>query len=159
MTVGLTKTMANPTKFTDARKCRYLAGLVKTGTVGGACKHAKITRETVRLHRDSDEAFAAAELQAREDHVDLIEAEIKRRAMDGIVKPFFYQGERVDDGKIREFSDVLLLAYAKRHIAAYRDRATIDHNVTGGVLVIGGGENDAENWPSSAAISEAGKKP
>jgi hypothetical protein len=113
----------------------------------------------VRLHRESDEAFAAAELQANEDHKDLIEAEIKRRAMDGIVKPFFYQGERVDDGKIREFSDVLLLAYAKRHIAAYRDRATIDHNVTGGVLVIGGGENDAENWAGATAISQAGKKP
>jgi len=141
--------MANPWKFTAAAKLRYLEAIVKHGTVGAGCRAAGVTRETVNQHRDSDEAFAIAEQDANIDHDELVvETEIKRRGIDGIKKAVFYEGRRVDKGKVLEYSDTMLQLYARARMSKYRDRQTIDHNMAGGVLVLSGGE-DAETWASS----------
>ena len=147
---SFTKILGKEGKFDEVRKRRYLEAMMETGEVETSCVRAGVSRVTVNNHRDKDEAFAAAEQEAYVVFKALvIEAEMKRRSIDGIIKPVFYMGERVDGGKIREFSDMLLIAYAKRHEPAYRDRQTIDHNVTGGVLVLGGGEKNAEDWAAT----------
>ncbi|RKZ20174.1 hypothetical protein DRQ50_00010 [bacterium] len=78
------------------------------------------------------------------DYRENIEEEIKRRAMDGVDTPVFYKGELVATQK--QYSDRLLELHAKRHIGAYRDKHTVDHNVTGGVLVVPGMAETSEDW-------------
>lgn len=141
--------MAAPEKFDEERRRTFLDALSACGILGDAAKKARISREAVRIHRESDEAFNKRVIEALEDYGDAVEREFQRRALEGIVKPFFYQGKRIDRGKIREYSDALLLAALKRRKPEYRDRATIDHNVAGGVLVVGGKKKDLEAWIAS----------
>ena len=134
-----------PVKFDMRGKELYLEKLQETGNFASACAHANISDETVRLHREADREFALAEERARRLFVDACEREAIRRGRDGVEKPVFYQGKRVDDSKIREYSDTLLLAVLKKHDPGYRDRATVDMNLSGGVLVIGS-EKSLEEW-------------
>jgi hypothetical protein len=145
--------MAYQTKFTGAAKKRYLRQLARTNNVDSACASAGVTRETVRVHR-SDPLFKQDEEDARQAFCDTLEAEAVRRGRDGIFKPVFYQGERVDNDEVREYSDVILLALLKRHIPEYRDRSTVDHNIPCGVLIVAG-RKSTDEW----AAQDAGAKP
>ncbi len=93
------------------KKKMFLAAYCEVGTVTKAAKIAGITRHTHYdwLANDTDYPawFTKAEQQANEK----IEAEIKRRAVDGVLKPVFYQGKIV--GHVKEYSDNLLMFYAK----------------------------------------------
>jgi hypothetical protein len=151
--------MGFPAKFTERRRDAFLKALSACGIIGDAAKKSGITRKTVREHRDEDEDFERRVQDALEDYGDAVEREFQRRAVEGTVKPFFYQGKRVDRGKIREYSDALLLAALKRRKPEYRDRATIDHNVAGGVLVVGGKKKDLEDWIASGERANPIDKP
>jgi len=107
--------------FTQTVKETYLATLSKTGTVAESCRAAQITRETVREHREKYPDFAIAEARAMDDYRDLmIEAEIRRRGIEGIEEPVFDK-EGNQSGTRTKYSDTLLIFHAKRHIPEYRD--------------------------------------
>src|SRR5205807_601275 len=58
-----------------------------------------------------------------------IEAEIRRRAMEGWDEPVYQQGARV--GTVRKYSDTLLIFYAKRRMPEYREKQALDVNNVG----------------------------
>ena len=102
----------------------FLAQLRLTGVVTQACDAAQIARHAVYDRRQNDPDFAKAWDEAREMAADRLEQEAVRRAVDGINKPVFYQGEIV--GFEKEYSDtllVLLLKAAKPD--KYRERSDI----------------------------------
>lgn len=77
-------------------------------TVSRACQEAGISMPTlVNWRRDSEE-FDKKIKTAIEIGTDYIEDEMRRRAVDGVDRPVFQQGECV--GFIREYSDSLLQA-------------------------------------------------
>jgi hypothetical protein len=70
---------------------------------------------------------------------------VHSRAICGTEEPVYYKGAVV--GYIRKYSDRLLELHAKRHCPEYRDKSTMDVNVSGGVLVVGNtGNVDKEKW-------------
>lgn len=110
------------------QKKMFLAAYGEVGTVTRAAQIAGVVRETHYRWLDNDknypEQFARAERQAHEK----IEAEIKRRAIDGVLKPVFYQGAIV--GHVKEYSDNLLMFYAKGAMPEkYKERVSNEINL------------------------------
>jgi len=83
--------------------------------------------------KESDE-LRDRKLDALKGYCELIDAEIHRRAIDGVDKGVYFKGSRVDTEKV--FSDRLLEMLAKANDPKYRDHLNVDANVKAGVLVI-----------------------
>ena len=85
----------------------FLQALLETGSVILSRKKVDVDKCTLYMHRDKYPDFKAAWDEAMDEAVDLLEQEAMRRAVEGVDKPVFYQGELV--GHIREYSDALLM--------------------------------------------------
>jgi hypothetical protein len=110
----------------------FLAAYAKCGNITRAAALAKVARSR---HYEwlSDPDYEAAFAAAGEEACDLLEAEARRRAVDGIEEPVVYQGElsvrRDSLGRrtahpltIRRYSDVLLIFLLKaQRPDKYRD--------------------------------------
>jgi hypothetical protein len=92
---------------------RFLAALVKSPNVSGACRKVKIGRQTAYDRRRTDPEFAAAWDDAVEQSTDELVGEMYRRAKEGVEKPVFHQG--AECGRVREYSDAMAIFLAKCH--------------------------------------------
>lgn len=100
---------------------KFLVEFALCGNVLRSANKARITRRTVYLWLETDAEFKKLYELAREDAIDALEEEARRRAHDGYLKPVYQQGEMV--GQIREFSDTLMVLLLKGHKPeTYKDR-------------------------------------
>ena len=99
--------MATTGTFTPAVKAVFLQVLADTGNVSVACRLCCISRDTAYGHRGTDPAFAVSWEEAKAIAADSLEAEARRRGVDGVNKPVYYKGELVDTNK--QYSDLLLV--------------------------------------------------
>ena len=65
-------------------------------SVSQAARRANYGRASVYEWREADESFRAAWDDALEEGTDRLEDEAFRRAHDGVPKPIFYKGDRID---------------------------------------------------------------
>lgn len=117
--------------FGQERRAAFLECLARTGSQAKACVAGECSMETVRVTRKSDPEFAAAWNEAMEQYRGVIETEIHRRAIEGVEKPIYQQGVRVDQHDVREYSDQLLSLHARRHIPDYREKIQVDAQHSG----------------------------
>ena len=102
------------------RQRAFLKSLAHSVNVARACRTAGIPRRTAYHWRDADPRFARQWDDALDDGIDLLEAELHRRAFEGVEKPVWHKGERV--GTVRHYSDALAMFLLKAHRPArYRD--------------------------------------
>jgi hypothetical protein len=94
------------------------------GFVGKACEAVGVSKQGVHNWRESDPEFADDWDQAVELATEDLEKEARRRAYEGVEEPVFYQGEEC--GRIRKYSDTLLMFTIKSRKPEYRDRITLD---------------------------------
>ena len=80
--------------------------LGKYGIPNKACEDAGVSRTTMFKRKKEDEYFAARWEDAKRQAVEVLEAEARRRAFEGIDKPYYYKGKVV--GVLKERSDRLL---------------------------------------------------
>lgn len=97
-----------------------------------------IARSTLLKWRRDDPQFAEAWEEAVEAGVDLLEEEIRRRAVSGVDRPVFQKGECV--GFVREYSDSLaamMLQGRRRRVygrnADENDGQSVTVNIRGGL--------------------------
>jgi len=103
----------------------FLEALAATGNVSEACRQAKLHRQTVYHRRHNYESFALLWQEAEDIAADALEAEARRRAIEGWDEPVFYQG--VQTGVIRKYSDALLQTLLKGwRPERYKDRQQVD---------------------------------
>lgn len=103
----------------------FLAELAKHGNVTEAAKMCAIDRCTAYDVRSRDAAFAKAWDDACEESVDLLEQEARRRAVEGVPEPVFWQGEQV--ATVQKFSDTLLIFLMKgNRPKKYREQRSLD---------------------------------
>jgi hypothetical protein len=126
----------------------FLEAYERTANIVEAAKQAEIDRTLVYYWQEHDEQFSLAFNLADKAANARIEAEIRRRAMEGIEEPIVSQGQPVYEydpvldkdgnqrqdsrGKLmwkrgrmlttRKYSDTLLIFYAKRRMPEYRDK-------------------------------------
>lgn len=125
--------MANRTKWTPKKEQQFIHALADQGTVSLACETCKIARQTAYDHREANPAFRAAWDEALQVYIEKLEAEADRRAIQGVERLKFYQGEPVTDEhgetyKEREYSDTLLMFRLKAlDPEKYRERSETKH--------------------------------
>ena len=104
----------------SAQKTTFLETLARTVNVSAACRKAGIRRRTAYNWRNADPRFAQEWDDALDDGIDAMEAELHRRAFEGVEKPVWHKGEQV--GTVRHYSDGLAMFLLKAHRPArYRD--------------------------------------
>ena len=97
------------------------------GNVSEAARIAGVNRTTPDEWRAEDRDFEEAWESALEEAADELEKEARRRAVEGVDEPVYYQGEVV--GSIKKFSDVLLIFLIKgARPAKYRERFDVRHS-------------------------------
>lgn len=113
----------------------FISELAKTANASAAAKAAGVGRTTAYEHREADPAFAALWAEAEAIADDAVIAEVRRRAMDGVDEPVFYQG--AECGQIRRYSDAMLTILARHaHGGMYRERQESKVEQTGTMTVI-----------------------
>ncbi|WP_336946414.1 hypothetical protein [Asaia sp. HN010] len=111
----------------DALKTNFLDHLKKSGNVSEAARAAGIDRKTAYNWRRGDEIFSEHWNLALEEATDLLEAEARRRAIEGYEEPLLYGGRLIcdPDGKPvtrKRYSDGLLRMLLRAHRpASFRD--------------------------------------
>ena len=90
---------------------RFFAALATSARVTKSCELAGVSYTEVRRRRAVDPEFEKQFVDAYEDGVQALDDEAVRRAFEGVEKPVFYKGERVDD--VKEYSDQLLIFILK----------------------------------------------
>ncbi|MDA1309282.1 MAG: hypothetical protein O2985_06720 [Proteobacteria bacterium] len=111
-------------KWTAPKRRAFLQNLMTTGNVSEAARASKVSRSHAYALKMSDQNFAAEWADALESATDILEAEARHRAVDGVEQPHFHQGQVT--GSVRKYSDSLLMFLLKAHRPEkYRDR-TID---------------------------------
>lgn len=97
--------MAKAPSWSKAQTEIFLSVLQRTGNVSAATRAARVTRSSAYEMRQRDEVFKKCWSSALEESLDDLEAELRRRAIEGTDKPVFYAGKQVGD--IKSYSDAL----------------------------------------------------
>ena len=105
----------------------FLEALRNTSNVTLAAHTAGVHRNTAYAAKDDNPDFS----EQWEDALALAESgmeeEARRRAMDGVLEPIYYQGEAV--GAIRKFSDGMLMFLLKAHNPKkYRENMRVERS-------------------------------
>jgi hypothetical protein len=118
----------------------YLDALARTGSSGAASEESGVPVATARSWDFNDtHSFKRRREMALERFMGKVEAEIERRAIEGIDEPVYWRGQRVDT--IKKYSDNLLMFRAKRLEPAYKDnyqpqQASTTINITRTVIEV-----------------------
>lgn len=135
-------------KFDEDAQERFFRNYLETGLIHVSCRAAGVSEECFRQYRlNNYNGFADRFREIDGLFRDSIEAEIRRRAIQGIDEPIIGGKDRDEVViTVKRYSDKLLEMYAKRHIPEYRERQQLDVNVSGGVVVVPSGTGTVEDW-------------
>jgi hypothetical protein len=119
-------------RHTPHQKKRFLEHFAEFGNVSTAAKLAGIDRTTVYFWQEIDDEFAEGFRQADLKATEVLEAEARRRAVEGVTSETPVRGrngELLDTIVETKYSDTLLIFLLKaRSPEKYRDR----HDITSG---------------------------
>jgi transposase len=122
-----TDTNPTPEKSTKETQRLFIAAYAEQANVMVAARAAGIHRSTVYDWLEHDEDFSFAYNQAKEDAKDVLRAEIHRRAVEGWEEMLVSAGKFM--GKVRKYSDTLLIFHSKALMPEYRDKGMTINNV------------------------------
>ena len=112
------------------KQIAFLAAYAELGIITAACKIAGCSPDSVSRWKWEPE-FAVSFAGAHEQACDALEAEARRRAVEGTDEPVFYKG--AECGNIRKYSDNLLMFILKgARPEKYAERQKVE--VSEGVL-------------------------
>jgi hypothetical protein len=121
-----------PTNRTDHARARakdkFIDVLAASCNVSEACRAAGIARSTAHDWRAVDAEFMRRWDEAIETAKDALEAEARRRAVEGWQEPVYQQGRQV--GTIQRYSDRMLEVLLKGHKPQFRERSDVTVGVT-----------------------------
>ena len=114
------------TRTKKQQQDEVLALYEESANITLACKKASIPRRTF-YNWCKEEVFNKRYAESSVLAVGLLEDEAKRRAVNGVIKPVYYKGAVC--GKIKEYSDVLLIVLLKAHAPEkYKERVQAEHS-------------------------------
>lgn len=94
-------------KLPDTRWETFLSALSTSANVTLSAAQAGVSRAVAYKRRSKDPEFAKLWDEAVEEALDLLEAEVQRRAFQGVDEPVYYQGEV--KGHVKKYSDTLAM--------------------------------------------------
>lgn len=148
--------MARRSKATPKKLGEFLELLASNGNVTISAQALNLDRRKLYRLRDEQPDFRDAWDSAMAEAADHLEAEARRRAVEGWHEPVFYQGDEV--GYVRRFSDTLLIFLMKgANPEKYRDRSSTELSGPGGaplaqglvqIYLPGNGRDELEEEPT-----------
>lgn len=121
--------MADENKYTELdsiKKRAFLSAYSQCGNITRATEITNVSRASHYKWMKEDEAYQKYFEEATEEAAERMEAEARRRAVEGTDKPVFYQGAQC--GVIREYSDTLLMFLLKgAKPEKYKDRVETEN--------------------------------
>lgn len=109
--------MTAASKDTPEKREIFLEHLAATGNVSESAEVSGYGRRAWYSLKDSDPEFSVAWDEALKQATDALIIEGRRRALEGVEEPVFYQGEVC--GYVRRYSDTLLMFLVKAHRPEY----------------------------------------
>ena len=117
------------TPVTDEQRDGFLAALAAGKSVVDAAGNESLRRKLYRL-RDADDDFARDWAAAYKEGTDVLVAEARRRAIEGVDEPkVIGSGDYQREITVTRYSDTLLMFLIKQRDPSYRDNHKIE--VTG----------------------------
>jgi len=110
------------------KKRAFLAAMSLYGVITRAAEVAGIDPKTHRNWLGADEVYAEAFGRAKQAAVDTLEAEARRRAVEGVQEPVFYEG-RVVGHKMRQSDNLAMFLLKGNAPDKFRERSEV--KVTG----------------------------
>ena len=111
----------------SAKKKAFLSAYKECATVTHAALAAKISRRNHYRWLETDQNYRLAFEEARTEACEAMISEARRRAVEGVEEPVYYQGKVV--GTVQTYSDNLLMFLIKGAMPEkYRER----YEITGG---------------------------
>jgi hypothetical protein len=105
----------------------FVGALEASGNVTASARRAGVNRATAYNHRRSEPDFAAAWDEALEVATDALEAEARRRALEGWEEPIFCGGEEC--GRVRKYDSTLMIFLLKAHRPEkFRENTAVQHS-------------------------------
>ncbi len=138
------------------RQRDFLAAFRDRGIVRDAAAEAGIDRSAHYRWLAEDQAYRDAFASVEEDACDLLEAEARRRAVDGWAEPVFGKGEGAHAGVkvvgyVRQYSDRLLevlLKGRRRHVFGNLDKRLVHVGPEGGPVELNHATPEVRILPS-----------
>jgi hypothetical protein len=113
------------------KKAAFLESYRVLGNISRACRDAEINRSTYYDWTEHDEAFSAALNVAREEAIESLEAEARRRAVEGVEREtgVYHNGLLIATEVETKYSDTLLIFLLKGlKPEKYRERMDVNHS-------------------------------
>ena len=111
-------------RMAERKRGWFLTELRACGNVSDAARASGISRGFAYKVRGREADFAAAWDEAIDEACDALEAEARRRAVDGVEEAVYHGGKEV--GRVRKYSDVLLIFLMKgARPEKYRERTEV----------------------------------
>lgn len=111
-------------KGAKAKRRIFLRTLAKTCNVTESAAAAGVCRKRAYEWREAHAEFAKAWDDAIETATDALEAEARRRAIDGWEEPVHYQG--IQTSTIRKYSDALLALLLRGRRRTFRENHAVE---------------------------------
>ncbi len=108
---------------TNFRKVTFLKHFRRSGNVSDAARLAKVDRTAPYRWEREDPKFKKAWEIAREESIDVLEKEARRRAVTGYLEPVYFQGKKV--GAVKKYSDQLLVVLLRAHHPAFKEKLEV----------------------------------
>lgn len=113
----------------------FLEALAQSGNVTSAARIAGWIYPTIaESYRKEDPNFSLAWTDAQRQANDALQAEARRRAIEGVDEPVYYKGEHV--GSITKYSDKLLETLLKAEMPEKFKESVSNDGEERGVLVV-----------------------
>lgn len=144
--------------FDDTTKQAFLDALAESGIVATACRAAGIkSRISITNWREKDEAFNTAYLEAMAEAADGLEAEARRRAVEGVVRvKMIGSGDNAQIIDEIQYSDSLLSQLLKaKKPDEFAERSKTELSNPDGTLK---NENDTSAAVRIAALLEEARR-
>jgi hypothetical protein len=137
----------------------YLELFASNGRHYETCRTIGVSHATVWRERQRNEDFAVRYKQAEERFVEVLQRESFRRAVEGVERTVWFQGEAVGTEKV--YSDRLLEMELRRRDPSYRDSYRVEHTgPDGGPIQVQAPPDAAERSRRAAALlADAGGLP
>ena len=128
--------MGDLSKSKHIKRDAFLTAYAEVGTVTHAAELAGVSRNAHYMWMQDDPEYPEKFREAEKQACEVLEKEIRRRAVEGVDEPVFHKGEQC--GTVRKYSDTLLIFAAKGAMPEkYRENAKLEidlkANITGQV--------------------------
>lgn len=112
--IQLTETHRERARYALMWRPRFLAVVSITRGIMLGCRAAKVSKNTVDLHRAQDPDFDVQVLEAQAQAIELLHDVAFRDALEGVLEPVFWQGIQV--GHIRKYDNRLRVELLRAHL-------------------------------------------